>query len=119
MKYAFVRNGVVESIEGRVRDGMTYPIEQLYHKDILPLFVQIPPEYEERCWQGWRHDADTGQWTEPVAGEVDPQTGRMYVPRGMTAEGLQMILQNARDITGALLGQVETNQEQTGILLPE
>lgn len=56
---------------------------------------------------------------KPVAGEVDPQTGRMYVPRGMTAEGLQMILQNAQDITGALLGQVQTNQEQTGILLPE
>ena len=30
-----------------------------------------------------------------------------------------MILQNAQDITGALLGQVQTNQEQTGILLPE
>ena len=106
MKYAFVRNGVIESIEDCVRDGITYPIEQLYHKDILPLFVTIPPEYE-------------GQWTEPVAGEVDPQTGRMYVPKGMTAAGLQMILQNAQDITGALLGQVQTNQEQTGILLPE
>ena len=119
MKYAFVRNGVIESIEDCVRDGIAYPIEQLYHKDILPLFVTIPPEYEERCWQGWRYDADTGQWTEPVAGEVDPQTGRMYIPRGMTAESLQMILQNAQDITGALLGQVQTNQEQTGILLPE
>ena len=119
MKYAFVRNGVVESVEDCIRNGREYPIETLFHKDILPMFLKIPTEYEQRCWIGWRYDAQSDTWSEPVVGSVDPETGKMYVPKGMIENELRMILKNAEDITGVQIELVKSEQGQTEIMLQD
>ena len=50
---------------------------------------------------------------------LDPETGKMYVPKGMIENELRMILKNAEDITGVQIEQVKSEQGQTEIMLQD
>ena len=43
--YAQISNtSIVLMVEDCYRNGKQHPLDELYHKDILPLFVEVPEE---------------------------------------------------------------------------
>lgn len=68
--------GIVLMIEDCYREGKEYPLDELYHKDILPLFVEVP---EGICPQpGWKYDGKT--FIEPQLLEYIPELNLYYNP---------------------------------------
>ena len=53
--YAQISNtGIVLMVEDCYRNGKQYPLEELYHKDILPLFTEVPDGIYPQI--GWKYD---------------------------------------------------------------
>ena len=68
--------GIVLMIEDCYREGKEYPLDELYHKDILPLFVEVPEGIHPQ--PGWKYDGET--FIEPQLLEYIPDLNLYYNP---------------------------------------
>ncbi len=72
MKYAYVREGLVEFTEGR------NPLQNYYPPGLLNSFVPVPDDLEQAVCTGWRYRE--GQFTEPAVMSEIPTIGGVYIP---------------------------------------
>ncbi len=56
-QYAFVRDGIVDNVEKRTQDPRV-KLEDLYHPDLLPMFVEIPYLQWDYVNKGWLYDPE-------------------------------------------------------------
>lgn len=68
--------GTVLMVEDCYRAGVKYPLEELYHKDILPLFTKVSEGIYPQI--GWKYDGKT--FTEPQLLEYIPELNIYYNP---------------------------------------
>lgn len=77
--YAQISNtGTVLMVEDCYREGKQYPLKELYHKDILPLFTEVPEGIYPHV--GWKYDAVQNTFTEPQILEYVPELNIYYNP---------------------------------------
>ena len=75
--YAQISNtGIVLMVEDCYRNGKQHPLDELYHKDILPLFVEVPEDIHPQ--PGWKYDGKT--FIEPQLLEYIPELNIYYNP---------------------------------------
>lgn len=70
------KTGTVLMVEDCYRAGIKYPLEELYHKDILPLFTEVPDGIYPQI--GWKYDGKI--FTEPQILEYIPELNIYYNP---------------------------------------
>ena len=105
--------GIVLMIEDCYREGKEYPLDELYHKDILPLFVEVP---EGICPQpGWKYDGKT--FIEPQLLEYIPDLNLYYNPYSQDEALARFTLESAQAQTSFALELTALAQEQTTLLL--
>lgn len=116
-RYAIVRDGVVREIEDCIRGGTKYPLSELVHQDLLPMFVPIPFEQKDKVCCGWRYDAESGRFTEPVIGSPIPSSNDIYVPKGQDQQVVALTLQAAQSSTQSELNQIEIQRDITELFM--
>lgn len=112
--YAQISNtGIVLMVEDCYRNGKQYPLEELYHKDILPLFAEVPEDIYPK--PGWKYDGKT--FTEPQLLEYIPELNLYYNPYPQDEALARFTLENAQAQTSFALELTALAQEQTTLLL--
>lgn len=112
--YAQISNtGIVLMVEDCYRNGKKYPLDELYHKDILPLFVEVPEDIHPQ--PGWKYDGKT--FIEPQLLEYIPELNLYYNPYPQDEALARFTLENARTQTSLALEFTAIAQEQTTLLL--
>lgn len=112
MKYAYVREGLVEFIEER------QGLERLYPAALLPCFVPLDESREKAVCKGWRYE--DGAFTEPEFLSPIPTVGGYYVPNDKDAvarQVLDMDRQLQQQITDLELENLAAQQEITDLEL--
>lgn len=71
-------SGIVLMVDDCCRAGRQYKPEELYHKDVLHLFVEVPEGTTPRA--GWKYDAEQGTFTEPELFEYIEELNLYYNP---------------------------------------
>lgn len=114
--YAQISNtGIVLMVEDCYRNGKQYPLEELYHKDILPLFTEVPDGIYPQI--GWKYDGKI--FTEPQLLEYIPELNLYYNPYPQDEALARFTLENARTQTSLALELTAIAQEQTTLLLSQ
>lgn len=114
--YAQISNtGIVLMVEDCYRNGKQYPLDELYHKDILPLFVEVPEDIHPQ--PGWKYDGKT--FIEPQLLEYIPELNLYYNPYPQDEALARFTLENARTQTSLALEFTAIAQEQTTLLLSQ
>ena len=114
--YAQISNtGIVLMVEDCYRNGKQYPLDELYHKDILPLFVEVPEGIHPH--PGWKYDGKT--FIEPQLLEYIPELNLYYNPYPQDEALARFTLENARTQTSLALEFTAIAQEQTTLLLSQ
>lgn len=114
--YAQISNtGIVLMVEDCYRNGKQYPLDELYHKDILPLFVEVPEGIHPQ--PGWKYDGKT--FIEPQLLEYIPELNLYYKPYPQDEALARFTLENARTQTSLALEFTAIAQEQTTLLLSQ
>lgn len=114
--YAQISNtGIVLMVEDCYRNGKKYPLDELYHKDILPLFVEVPEDIHPQ--PGWKYDGKT--FIEPQLLEYIPELNLYYNPYPQDEALARFTLENARTQTSLALEFTAIAQEQTTLLLSQ
>lgn len=112
--YAQISNtGTVLMVEDCYRNGKKYPLDELYHKDILPLFVEVPEDIHPQ--PGWKYDGKT--FIEPQLLEYIPELNLYYNPYPQDEALARFTLENAQTQTSLALELTALAQEQTTLLL--
>lgn len=112
--YAQISNtGIVLMVEDCYRNGKQYPLDELYHKDILPLFVEVPEGIHPQ--PGWKYDGKT--FIEPQLLEYIPELNLYYNPYPQDEALARFTLENAQAQTSFALELTALAQEQTTLLL--
>ena len=112
--YAQISNtGIVLMVEDCYRNGKQHPLDELYHKDILPLFVEGPENIYPK--PGWKYDGKT--FTEPQLLEYIPELNLYYNPYPQDEALARFTLENAQAQTFFALELTALAQEQTTLLL--
>ncbi len=112
--YAQISNtGIVLMVEDCYRNGKKYPLDELYHKDILPLFVEVPEDIHPQ--PGWKYDGKT--FIEPQLLEYIPELNLYYNPYPQDEALARFTLENAQAQTSFALELTALAQEQTTLLL--
>lgn len=112
--YAQISNtGIVLMVEDCYRNGKQYPLDELYHKDILPLFVEVPEGIHPQ--PGWKYDGKI--FTEPQLLEYIPELNLYYNPYPQDEALARFTLENAQAQTSFALELTALAQEQTTLLL--
>lgn len=112
--YAQISNtGIVLMLEDCYREGNQYPLKELYHKDILPLFVEVPEDIHPQ--PGWKYDGKT--FIEPQLLEYIPELNLYYNPYPQDEALARFTLENAQAQTSFALELTALAQEQTTLLL--
>lgn len=112
--YAQISNtGIVLMVEDCYRNGKQYPLDELYHKDILPLFVEVPEGIHPQ--PGWKYDGKT--FIEPQLLEYIPELNIYYNPYSQNEAIAKVTREIAFNQTSLALQLSQIAQEQTGILL--
>lgn len=112
--YAQISNtGIVLMVEDCYRNGKQHPLDELYHNDILPLFVEVPEDIHPQ--PGWKHDGKT--FIEPQLLEYIPELNLYYNPYPQDEALARLTLENARTQTSLALELTAIAQEQTTLLL--
>ena len=112
--YAQISNtGIVLMVEDCYRNGKQYPLDELYHKDILPLFVEVPEDIHPQ--PGWKYDGKT--FIEPQLLEYIPELNLYYNPYPQDEALARFTLENAQAQTSFALELTALAQEQTTLLL--
>lgn len=112
--YAQISNtGIVLMVEDCYRNGKQYPLEELYHKDILPLFTEVPDGIYPQI--GWKYDGKI--FTEPQLLEYIPELNLYYNPYPQDEALARFTLENAQAQTSFALELTALAQEQTTLLL--
>lgn len=112
--YAQISNtGTVLMVEDCYRNGKKYPLDELYHKDILPLFVEVPEDIHPQ--PGWKYDGKT--FIEPQLLEYIPELNLYYNPYPQDEALARFTLENAQAQTSFALELTALAQEQTTLLL--
>lgn len=112
--YAQISNtGIVLMVEDCYRNGKQYPLDELYHKDILPLFVEVPEGIHPQ--PGWKYDGKT--FVEPQLLEYIPELNLYYNPYPQDEALARFTLENAQAQTSFALELTALAQEQTTLLL--
>lgn len=112
--YAQISNtGTVLMVEDCYRNGKQYPLEELYHKDILPLFTEVPDGIYPQI--GWKYDGKI--FTEPQLLEYIPELNLYYNPYPQDEALARFTLENAQTQTSLALELTALAQEQTTLLL--
>ena len=107
--------GIVLMVEDCYRNGKQYPLDELYHKDILPLFVEVPEGIHPQ--PGWKYDGKT--FIEPQLLEYIPELNLYYNPYPQDEALARFTLENARTQTSLALEFAAIAQEQTTLLLSQ
>lgn len=107
--------GIVLMVEDCYRNGKQYPLDELYHKDILPLFVEVPEGIHPQ--PGWKYDGKT--FIEPQLLEYIPELNLYYNPYPQDEALARFTLENARTQTSLALEFTAIAQEQTTLLLSQ
>lgn len=105
--------GTVLMVEDCYRNGKRYPLDELYHKDILPLFVEVPEGIHPQ--PGWKYDGKT--FIEPQLLEYIPELNLYYNPYPQDEALARFTLENAQSQTSLALELTAIAQEQTTLLL--
>lgn len=105
--------GTVLMVEDCYRAGVKYPLEELYHKNILPLFAEVPENIYPK--PGWKYDGKT--FTEPQLLEYIPELNIYYNPYPQNEAIAKVTREIALNQTSLALQFSQIVQEQTGILL--
>lgn len=114
--YAQISNtGIVLMVEDCYRNGKQHPLDELYHKDILPLFVEVPEDIHPQ--PGWKYDGKT--FIEPQLLEYIPELNLYYNPYPQDEALARFTLENARTQTSLALEFTAIAQEQTTLLLSQ
>lgn len=114
--YAQISNtGIVLMVEDCYRNGKQHPLDELYHKDILPLFVEVPEDIHPQ--PGWKYDGKT--FVEPQLLEYIPELNLYYNPYPQDEALARFTLENARTQTSLALEFTAIAQEQTTLLLSQ
>ena len=114
--YAQISNtGIVLMLEDCYRNGKQHPLDELYHKDILPLFVEVPEDIHPQ--PGWKYDGKT--FIEPQLLEYIPELNLYYNPYPQDEALARFTLENARTQTSLALEFTAIAQEQTTLLLSQ
>lgn len=114
--YAQISNtSIVLMVEDCYRNGKQYPLDELYHKDILPLFVEVPEGIHPQ--PGWKYDGKT--FIEPQLLEYIPELNLYYNPYPQDEALARFTLENARTQTSLALEFTAIAQEQTTLLLSQ
>ena len=114
--YAQISNtSIVLMVEDCHRNGKQYPLDELYHKDILPLFVEVPEGIHPQ--PGWKYDGKT--FIEPQLLEYIPELNLYYNPYPQDEALARFTLENARTQTSLALEFTAIAQEQTTLLLSQ
>lgn len=114
--YAQISNtSIVLMVEDCYRNGKQYPLDELYHKDILPLFVEVPEGIHPQ--PGWKYDGKT--FVEPQLLEYIPELNLYYNPYPQDEALARFTLENARTQTSLALEFTAIAQEQTTLLLSQ
>ena len=114
--YAQISNtSIVLMLEDCYRNGKQYPLDELYHKDILPLFVEVPEGIHPQ--PGWKYDGKT--FIEPQLLEYIPELNLYYNPYPQDEALARFTLENARTQTSLALEFTAIAQEQTTLLLSQ
>lgn len=114
--YAQISNtGIVLMVEDCYRNGKQHPLDELYHKDILPLFVEVPESIHPQ--PGWKYDGKT--FVEPQLLEYIPELNLYYNPYPQDEALARFTLENARTQTSLALEFTAIAQEQTTLLLSQ
>ena len=114
--YAQISNtGIVLMLEDCYRNGKQYPLDELYHKDILPLFTEVPEGIYPHV--GWKYDAAQNTFTEPQILEYIPELNLYYNPYPQDEALARFTLENAQAQTSSALELTALAQEQTTLLL--
>lgn len=112
--YAQISNtSIVLMVEDCYRNGKQYPLDELYHKDILPLFVEVPEGIHPQ--PGWKYDGKT--FVEPQLLEYIPELNLYYNPYPQDEALARFTLENAQAQTSFALELTALAQEQTTLLL--
>ena len=112
--YAQISNtSIVLMVEDCYRNGKKYPLDELYHKDILPLFVEVPEDIHPQ--PGWKYDGKT--FIEPQLLEYIPELNLYYNPYPQDEALARFTLENAQAQTSFALELTALAQEQTTLLL--
>ena len=112
--YAQISNtSIVLMVEDCFRNGKQHPLDELYHKDILPLFVEVPEDIHPQ--PGWKYDGKT--FVEPQLLEYIPELNLYYNPYPQDEALARFTLENARTQTSLALEFTAIAQEQTTLLL--
>ena len=112
--YAQISNtGTVLMVEDCYRNGKQYPLDELYHKDILPLFAEVPEGIHPQ--PGWKYDGKT--FIEPQLLEYIPELNLYYNPYPQDEALARFTLENAQSQTSLALELTAIAQEQTTLLL--
>lgn len=112
--YAQISNtGTVLMVEDCYRNGKPHPLDELYHKDILPLFVEVPEDIHPQ--PGWKYDGKT--FIEPQLLEYIPELNLYYNPYPQDEALARFTLENAQAQTSFALELTALAQEQTTLLL--
>lgn len=112
--YAQISNtSIVLMVEDCYRNGKQYPLDELYHKDILPLFVEVPEDIHPQ--PGWKYDGKT--FIEPQLLEYIPELNLYYNPYPQDEALARFTLENAQAQTSFALELTALAQEQTTLLL--
>ena len=112
--YAQISNtGIVLMVEDCYRNGKQHPLDELYHKDILPLFVEVPEDIHPQ--PGWNYDGKT--FIEPQLFEYIPELNLYYNPYPQDEALARFTLENAQAQTSFALELTALAQEQTTLLL--
>lgn len=114
--YAQISNtGIVLMVEDCYRNGKQHPLDELYHKDILPLFVEVPEDIHPQ--PGWKYDGKT--FIEPQLLEYIPELNLYYNPYPQDEALARFTLENAQAQTSLALEFTAIAQEQTTLLLSQ
>lgn len=105
--------GIVLMVEDCCRNGKQYPLDELYHKDILPLFVEVPEGIHPQ--PGWKYDGKT--FIEPRLLEYIPELNLYYNPYPQDEALARLALESAQTQTSLALELTALGQEQTTLLL--
>ena len=105
--------GIVLMVEDCYRNGKKYPLDELYHKDILPLFVEVPEGIHPQ--PGWKYDGKI--FVEPQLLEYIPEFNLYYNPYPQDEALARFTLENAQAQTSLALELTAIAQEQTTLLL--
>lgn len=104
---------IVLMVEDCCRNGKKYPLDELYHKDILPFFVEVPEGIHPQ--PGWKYDGKT--FIEPQLLEYIPELNLYYNPYPQDEALARLALESAQTQTTLALELTALGQEQTTLLL--